>query len=52
LQAVILAAGMDARPYRLPWREGATVFEVDQQHVIAIRGERLAGAYMEKLGAP
>lgn len=42
-QAVILAAGMDARSYRLPWQHGATVFEVDQPHVMAIKDERLAG---------
>jgi methyltransferase (TIGR00027 family) len=42
-QTVILAAGMDARSYRLPWREGATVFEVDQPHVMAVKDERLAG---------
>jgi methyltransferase (TIGR00027 family) len=42
-QAVILAAGMDARSYRLPWPDGTTVFEVDQPHVIAIKDERLAG---------
>jgi methyltransferase (TIGR00027 family) len=42
-QAVILAAGMDARSYRLPWREGATVFEVDQPHVMVVKDERLAG---------
>jgi methyltransferase (TIGR00027 family) len=43
-QAVILAAGMDARSYRLPWPDGATVYEVDQPQVIAIKDERLAGA--------
>jgi len=42
-QAVILAAGMDARAYRLPWRDGVTVYEVDQPHVIAIKDQRLAG---------
>jgi methyltransferase (TIGR00027 family) len=42
-QAVILAAGMDARSYRLPWPDGVCVFEVDQPHVIAIKDERLAG---------
>jgi methyltransferase (TIGR00027 family) len=42
-QTVILAAGMDARSYRLPWRDDATVFEVDQPHVIAIKDERLVG---------
>jgi methyltransferase (TIGR00027 family) len=42
-QVVILAAGMDARAYRLPWPPGSTVFEVDQAHVIALKDERLAG---------
>jgi methyltransferase (TIGR00027 family) len=42
-QAVILAAGMDARSYRLPWPDGVCVFEVDQPHVMAIKDERLAG---------
>jgi len=42
-QAVILAAGMDARSYRLPWPDCTTVFEVDQPQVIAIKEERLAG---------
>ncbi|WP_068177633.1 SAM-dependent methyltransferase [Mycobacterium sp. UM_CSW] len=43
-QVVILAAGMDARAYRLQWRPGATVYEVDQPQVIATKDERLAGA--------
>jgi methyltransferase (TIGR00027 family) len=42
-QVVILAAGMDARSYRLPWEEGTTVYEVDQPAVIAAKAERLAG---------
>jgi methyltransferase (TIGR00027 family) len=42
-QLVILAAGMDARAYRLPWRAGTTVYEVDQPQVIAAMDERLAG---------
>jgi methyltransferase (TIGR00027 family) len=33
-QAVILAAGLDARAYRLPWPDGTTVFELDQPEVI------------------
>ncbi|HTQ15860.1 class I SAM-dependent methyltransferase [Mycobacterium sp.] len=33
-QAVILAAGLDARAYRLPWAPGMTVFEIDQPEVI------------------
>lgn len=47
-QAVILAAGMDARAYRLPWPEHTTVYEVDQPAVIAAKAELLAddaGAY-------
>ncbi len=43
-QAVILAAGMDARSFRLPWPDGVTVYEVDQPQVIAVKEERLAGA--------
>jgi methyltransferase (TIGR00027 family) len=42
-QVVILAAGMDARSCRLRWRDGATVYEVDQPRVIARKDERLAG---------
>src|ERR1700677_137616 len=42
-QVVILAAGMDARSYRLPWRAGTTVYEVDQPRVITIKDARLAG---------
>jgi methyltransferase (TIGR00027 family) len=43
-QVVILAAGMDARSFRLLWPDGTTVYEVDQPQVIAIKEERLAGA--------
>ena len=42
-QVVILAAGMDARSYRLPWHSGTTVYEIDQPQVIATKDERLAG---------
>lgn len=41
-QAVILAAGLDARAYRLPWPTGTTVFELDQQDVIAFKSDTLA----------
>ncbi|MCV7281927.1 class I SAM-dependent methyltransferase [Mycolicibacterium flavescens] len=41
-QAVILAAGLDARAYRLPWPTGTTVFELDQPEVIAFKGRTLA----------
>lgn len=33
-QAVILAAGLDARAYRLPWPPDTAVFEIDQPQVI------------------
>ncbi len=33
-QAVILASGLDARPYRLWWPSGTTVYEIDQPEVI------------------
>jgi methyltransferase (TIGR00027 family) len=36
-QAVILATGLDARAYRLPWPAGMTVFEVDQPEVIEFK---------------
>lgn len=42
-QVVILAAGMDARAYRLQWPAGTTVYEVDQQEVMATKAELLAG---------
>ncbi|MBN3512234.1 SAM-dependent methyltransferase [Mycolicibacterium septicum] len=43
-QVVILAAGLDARAYRLPWPDGTTVFELDQPAVIEAKAEALAGA--------
>ncbi|ODR02986.1 SAM-dependent methyltransferase [Mycobacterium intermedium] len=36
-QAVILAAGLDSRAFRLAWPAGTTVFEVDQPEVIAFK---------------
>jgi methyltransferase (TIGR00027 family) len=45
-QAVILASGLDARAYRLPWPSGTTVFEIDQARVIEFKSATLA-----KLGA-
>lgn len=42
-QVVILAAGMDARAYRLPWPDGTTLYELDQPAVIAAKDEALAG---------
>lgn len=41
-QAVILAAGLDTRAYRLPWPSDAVVFEVDQPEVIEFKSTVLA----------
>jgi methyltransferase (TIGR00027 family) len=40
-QAVILASGLDARAYRLPWPTGTTVYEVDQPRVIEFKTDTL-----------
>jgi methyltransferase (TIGR00027 family) len=45
-QAVILAAGLDARAYRLPWPAGTVVYEVDMPEVIEFKT-----ATLSKLGA-
>jgi methyltransferase (TIGR00027 family) len=45
-QAVILAAGLDARAYRLPWPNGTVVYEVDMPDVIEFKTSTL-----DKLGA-
>ncbi|WP_396926025.1 class I SAM-dependent methyltransferase [Mycolicibacterium sp.] len=42
-QAVILASGLDARAYRLPWPSDTTVFEIDQPDVIEFKTGVLAG---------
>jgi methyltransferase (TIGR00027 family) len=42
-QAVILASGLDARPYRLSWPTGMVVFEIDQPEVIAFKAATIAG---------
>jgi len=36
-QAVILASGLDSRPYRLPWSAGTIVYEIDQPQVIEFK---------------
>jgi methyltransferase (TIGR00027 family) len=41
-QVVLVAAGMDARAYRLNWPAGTTVFELDQPAVIAAKNAILA----------
>ena len=40
-QAVILAAGLDARGYRLDWPHGTTVYELDQPEVIDFKTKTL-----------
>ncbi|EHI11645.1 class I SAM-dependent methyltransferase [Mycolicibacterium thermoresistibile] len=41
-QAVILAAGLDARAYRLRWPDGTVVYEIDQPRVIEFKTRTLA----------
>ena len=41
-QAVILASGLDARGYRLPWPSGTTVYEIDQPQVIEFKTTTMA----------
>jgi methyltransferase (TIGR00027 family) len=41
-QAVILASGLDARAYRLPWPGGTKVYELDQPQVIEFKTETLS----------
>ncbi|MCV7030067.1 class I SAM-dependent methyltransferase [Mycobacterium sherrisii] len=41
-QAVILAAGLDARAYRLSWPDGSVVYEVDQPQVIEFKTATMA----------
>ena len=40
-QVVILAAGLDARSWRLPWPDGVTVFELDQPRVLDFKASTL-----------
>ena len=41
-QAVILAAGLDSRAYRLPWPDGTVVYEIDQPQVIDFKTTTMA----------
>ncbi|MFZ1176217.1 MAG: class I SAM-dependent methyltransferase, partial [Mycobacterium sp.] len=41
-QIVIVASGLDARPYRLRWPIGTTVYEIDQPEVIAFKTATLS----------
>lgn len=45
-QSVILAAGLDTRPYRLAWPLGSVVYEIDQPKVVEFKT-----ATMSALGA-
>lgn len=45
-QAVILASGLDARAYRLPWADETVVYEIDQPDVIGAKT-----AAMDQIGA-
>lgn len=40
-QVVILAAGLDARVWRLPWVDGSVVYEIDQPQVLAFKADTL-----------
>lgn len=40
-QVVILAAGLDARAWRLPWVSDTVVFEIDQPKVLQFKAETL-----------
>ncbi|MER6530026.1 SAM-dependent methyltransferase [Streptomyces sp. NPDC001508] len=42
-QLVLLGAGLDTRAYRLPWPSGSTVFEIDQEPVLAFKQHTLDG---------
>lgn len=46
-QAVILAAGLDTRAYRLPWPRDAVVFEIDQPRVLEFKTKTLADLGVE-----
>jgi len=41
-QVVLLASGLDARAYRLPWAAGTTVFEIDQPQVLDFKAVTIA----------
>jgi methyltransferase (TIGR00027 family) len=40
-QVVILASGLDARSWRLPWPDGTVVYELDQPKVLEFKGTTL-----------
>jgi len=50
-QAVILAAGLDSRAYRLDWPSGTEVYELDQPAVIEFKTAALADLGAEPVAA-
>lgn len=48
-QAVIIAAGLDSRAFRLDWPSGTAVFEVDQPKVLEFKARVLAEHGVEPL---
>jgi methyltransferase (TIGR00027 family) len=42
-QVVLLASGLDTRPYRLWWPRGTTVYEIDRPQVLDFKSEVLKG---------
>jgi methyltransferase (TIGR00027 family) len=42
-QVVILASGLDTRPYRLWWPPGTTVYEIDRPDILDFKAEVLRG---------
>ena len=40
-QAVILAAGLDARAWRLPWVKDSAIYEIDQPQVLTFKADTL-----------
>ncbi len=48
-QAVILAAGLDSRAYRLNWPADSVVYEVDQPQVVVFKTETMARLGAEPL---
>ncbi|MDT5084840.1 MAG: hypothetical protein QOJ61_1883 [Mycobacterium sp.] len=50
-QAVILAAGLDARAWRLPWVTGSAIYEIDQPQVLAFKAEVLTARGAKPVGS-
>ena len=43
-QVVLLAAGIDARTFRLDWPPGTRLYELDRPEVLSVKNEIIAGA--------